>query len=94
MIKYTFTLHQDLYQKLIKSFSNYILIHIIENILNEEDFDLVIDEIVNNNNFSKSDCEIKTHESMEELKLPEEYEDGGIVILDDLNENEMNDPRI
>ena len=31
---------------------------------------------------------------MEELNFPEEYEDGGINILDDLNEKEMNDPRV
>ena len=26
------------------------------------------------------------------MKFPQEYEDGGIIILDGLNENEMNDP--
>ena len=39
-------LHQDLYQKLIKCFSNCIPINIIPNILNEEDIDVVIEEIV------------------------------------------------
>ena len=43
---YSPSLHQDLYQKLIKCFSNYIPIHIIPNILNEEDIDIVIEEIV------------------------------------------------
>ena len=33
------SLHQDLYQNLIKCFSNYIPIHIIPNILNEEDIE-------------------------------------------------------
>ena len=28
------------------------------------------------------------------MKYPQKYEDGGIIILDDLNENEMTDPRI
>ena len=28
------------------------------------------------------------------MKFPQEYEDGGIIILDDLNEKEMNDPRV
>ena len=28
------------------------------------------------------------------MKYPQEYEDGGIIILDDLNEKEMNDPRV
>ena len=44
---YLASLHQDLYQKLIKSFNNYIPIHFIPNILNDEDIDIVIDGIVN-----------------------------------------------
>ena len=91
---YSPSLHQDLYQKLIKCFSNYIPIHIIPNILNEGDIDVVIEEIVKNKDFEKSDSEIETYESMEELNFPQEYDDGGIFILDDLNEKEMNDPRV
>ena len=55
---------------------------------------MVIGEIVNNNDFEKSDSKIETYESIEELKFPQKYEDGGIIILDDLNEKEMNDPRV
>ena len=91
---YSPSLHQDLYQKLIKCFSNYIPIHIIPNILNEEDIDFVIDDVINSKDFQKSDIEIETYESIEELKYPQEYDDGGIIILDDLNEKEMNDPRV
>ena len=40
---YSPSLHQDLYQKLIKCFSNYIPFHITPNILNEADIDIVID---------------------------------------------------
>ena len=79
---------------MIKCFSNYILIHIIPTILNEEDIDIVIEEIVKNKDFEKSDTEIETYESLEELKYPREHEDGGIYILDDLNEKEMSDPRV
>ena len=50
---YSPSLHQDLYQKRIKCFINYITIHIITNILNEEDIDLVSEEIINNIRFSK-----------------------------------------
>ena len=50
--------------------------------------------MINNKDFEKSDIEIKTYESIEELKFPQEYIDGGIIILDDLNEKEMNDPRV
>ena len=63
------SLHQDIYQKLIKCFSNFIPINIIPNILNEEDLDVVIEEIVNNKDFQKSDTEIETYESIEELKF-------------------------
>ena len=57
---YSPSLHQDLYQKLYKCFSSYIPIHIIPNILNEEDINVVIEEIVNNKDFEKSDTEIET----------------------------------
>ena len=91
---YSPSLHQDLYQKLIKCFSNYIPIHIIPNILNEEDIDIVIEEIVNNKDFEKSDCEIETFDNIEDLKFPQENENNSIIILDDLNQKEMDDPRV
>ena len=91
---YSPSLHQDLYQKLFKCFSNYIPIHIIPYFLNEYDIDLVIEELVNIKVFQKSNTEIETYQSIEELKVPHEYEDGDIIILDDLNENEMNNPRV
>ena len=91
---YSPSLHQDLYQKLIKCISNYIRNHIIPSFLNEEDIDIVIiDEIDKNKDFEKSDTELETYESIEELKFPQENDDGGIIILDDLNEKEMVDPR-
>ena len=64
MYIYSPSLYQDLYQKLIECFSNYIPIHIIPNILNEEDVDIVIEELVNNKNFAVSDTEIETYESI------------------------------
>ena len=72
-----------------KCFSNYIPIHILPNILNEEDIDVVIEEIVNNKDFQKSDTEIETFEL-----FPQEYENNSIIILDDLNQKEMDDPRV
>ena len=68
---YSPSLHQDIYQKLLKCFSKYIPIHIIPNILNEGDFDVVIDEIVKNKDFEKSDTEIETYESIKELVFPQ-----------------------
>ena len=50
--------------------------------------------LVNNKDFKKSDTEIETCESIDELKEPQEYEDSGVIILGDLNEKEMNDPRV
>ena len=91
---YSPCLHQDLYQKLIKCFSNYIPSHIIPNILNEADTDIVIEEVVNNKDFEKSDTEIETFDNIEGLKFPQEYENNSIIILDDLNQKEMDDSRV
>ena len=49
--------------------------------------------IVNDEDFESSEIEIETYNSIEELKFPNEY-DGGIIILDDLNQKEMEDPRV
>ena len=91
---YSPSLHQDLYQKLIKCFSNFIPIHIIPNILNEEELDIVVDEIVKNKDFEKSDTEIETYESIEELSHPQEYGNNSIIILNDINEKEINNDKI
>ena len=66
---YSASLHQDIHQKLNKCFINYIPIHKFSNILKEEIIDLVIGELVNNRDFEKSDCEIETNESIEELNF-------------------------
>ena len=91
---YSPSLHQDLYLKLIKCFSNCIPIHIIPNILNEEDIDIVVEEVINNKDFQKSDIEIETFGNIEDLKYPQDYENNSIIILDDLNQKEMDDPRV
>ena len=62
------SLHQDIYQKILNCFSNYIPIEVIPNILDDEDIDLVTEEKVNNDEFEKSDTEI--YETTEELKYP------------------------
>ena len=83
-----------MYQKLFKCFGNFIPIHIIPNILNEEDIDIVIEEIVKKKDFENSNTEIETYESIEELKVPQEHDDSGIFIENDLNEKETNDPQV
>ena len=91
---YSPSLHQEFYQNLINCFSNLIPIHIIPNILKQEDLDLVIEEIVKNKDFQKSDTEIETFDNIEELKFPQDYKNNSIIILDDLNQKEMEDPRV
>ena len=91
---YSPSLHPDSNQKLIKCFSKYKPIHIIPNILNEADIDVVIEDIVNNKDSQKSDIEIETYESIEDLKIPQKLENNGIFILDDLNQKEMDDLRV
>ena len=91
---YSTSIHQDLYQRLIKCFTNYIPINIIPNILNEIDIDIVIEEVINNTDFEKSDTEIETYNNIEEIKFPQDYENNSIIILDDLNEKEINNDKI
>ena len=88
---YSSSLHQDLYQKLNKRFSNFIPIHIVLNIRNEEDFDLVIEELSNIKDFEISDIETETCDSIEELKFLQEYvsEETIVIILDDLYQKEL-----
>ena len=57
---YSQPVHQDLHQKRTKGFSNYIPMEIIPNILFGKVTDLVIDEIVNDEDFEKSVTEKKT----------------------------------
>ena len=91
---YSPSLHQDLYQKLIKCFSSYTLIHVIASDLNEEYIGIVIDEVIFIEVFEKSIIQIETYESTVELKFPRKNEDGGNVIIDDFNEKRMNDTRV
>ena len=88
------SIHQDLSQKLNKCLSTFIPINKIPKFFNEEDIDLVIEEVVINEDFEKSDFEIETYEPIEELRYPQENNKRGIIILDDSNEKEMKGPRV
>ena len=57
--------------------------------MNEENIDIIIVEIVNNKDFEKSDTEIETFDSTEEIRFPQEHDNNSIIILDDLNEREI-----
>ena len=76
-------------------FSSFIPRNTIQKTLDEEDLDLMIDEIVNGRYFEKSRTEIETYESKEEKIYPKEFDSEFpfAIIPDDLNENQMNDPR-
>ena len=91
---YSPSLHQDLYQNLIKNFGTYIPIHIIRNFLNVEDINIESDKVIHNKVFQKPDTEIETYESNEELKNPQDYHDWSIIILNDLNEKGTDGPRV
>ena len=94
---YSPSIYQELYQKIIKCLNAFLPLNVVQNILNEnisiDDLDTVIEEIINNEDFESSEIEIETYDSIEELKFPNEY-DEGIIILDDLNQKEMEDPRV
>ena len=53
------------------------------------DIDVVIEEIINNKDFTESDIETKTSDNNEELRFPQKYENISIIILDDLNEKKL-----
>ena len=63
--------------------------------MDEEDFDLFIEELIHDRHFGKSSTEIETYESEVELKHSQEYvSDHSIfIILDDIHEKERYDPR-
>ena len=91
---YSPSLHQEINQKLINCFGNYVPIHIIPNTLNEEDIDVVIEELVYNKDFEKSNTEIETYEPIEKPRFRQDYESNSIIMLDNLNEKEINNDKI
>ena len=88
---YSAFLYEDLYQKLNKSFGNFITIDLVSNILNEEDIDLVNEETAKDKDLKQSHTEIGTYEREEEVKLLQENEEADIIILDGSNEKTRND---
>ena len=93
---YSPALHQDLCQKGTKCSNNSVQTNIIQNSLNERGLDLLIEEIFNPENFAKSETEIETYESKEELRYPREYDSKfpNAGDIDILNEKQINDLRV
>ena len=85
---YSPSLHQNFYERLIKRFKNYKPVHIIPNVLNGDDIDIVIDEVNKNKDFENFDSEIQTYNGVKELKYPQDFDKGCIIILADLNQKE------
>ena len=52
----------------------------MQSILNKEDVDIVIDEVISHKDFEKSDIEVETYESIEELQFPQQDEKNSIII--------------
>ena len=55
------------FHRLNKCFNNFIPKNFIQNTLNEEVVDSIIEQIVNDENFEKSEIEIEKYKSIEEL---------------------------
>ena len=93
---YSPSLHFDFFQNFFKSSSNYKLIDINPNILNEEDFDIVSDEKVINKDFQKANTEIETYETIEELNGHQDFDSYQpiVFILDDLNQLQLDEPLV
>ena len=72
------TIHQPTYQKLIKSFQNFLPLNVIQNILKEkiplDDLDNTIEEIINHEDFEQSHIECESYENIDELKNAQEYD--------------------
>ena len=85
-----------MYQKLDKWFIDYKPINKIQNVFKEEELNLIIDEVINHENFEKIETEMETYKSIEELKYPPEHNSNSpiVIVLDDLNEKERNVLRV
>ena len=59
----------------------------VPNFLKENDKVLVFDEVVNDIDFEKSGTKTEKHDSIEELKVTQEVEDGFEIIIEDSNKN-------
>ena len=90
---YSPSLHQNTYRK-TECPSNYIQKSIIPNILKEENTDLVNDEVVNDEDFKKSDTKIEAYENIKELKFLQDSKDHGTIKLDDIKDKKLNKPRV
>ena len=92
MYNFSPSLHQTSYQKVIKGISYYIPKEIITVKRNEQEENKKFDEIINDEDFEKSETEIEAFVSIGEIKYPQEYDSYQpiVIILDDLSRKEIN----
>ena len=77
---------------LIECFEDHISLKSINKVLQNKK---TVEDLLSDENFKPSKIEIPAYENIDELKYPQEYTgESTMIILDDLNEKEMNDPRI
>ena len=94
------SIHQPTYKTIIKCFNSFLLLNVIKNILKEQipldELDTTIEEIINNEDFESSHIECESYDNIDELKDPQEYESDihTVIILDDLNKQQLQDPRV
>ncbi len=94
------TIHQSSYKTIIKCFNSFLPLKAIQNILKEkiplDELDTIIEEIMNEEDFESSNIECESYDNIDELKDPQENESDihTVIILDDLNKQQLQDPRV
>ena len=94
---YSPTIHQPVYQTIIKCFESFFPLNVIKNVLNLkiplEELQPLIEEIINDEDFESSQIECESYDNIDELKNAQEYEPDkhNVIILDDLNKEQLND---
>ena len=97
---YSPTIHQPVYRTILRSFNNFLPLNVIQNIFREgiplDELDKTIEEIINDEDFESSHIECESHENIDELKNPQDYDPNihNVIILDDLNKQQLNDEKV
>ena len=97
---YSPTIHQPVYQTLIKCLESFIPLNVIKNVLelkiSLEELQPLIEEIINEEDFESSQIECESYDNIDELKNAQEYDPykHNVIILDDLNKEQLNDKRV
>ena len=91
------SLHHNSYQNLLEDYSVFVPINIIQDMLKKwRRLRRLTVEVFNDEDFERSQAGRETFEAIEELKNPQHYDSDStiIMIVYDLNEKSLNDPRV